>query len=185
MLRTNLSTRPFYNERGIHGLLGLTAVLVVAFTIFNVTQIVLLSRRQSALSNQAQAAENRARELRARAFQTRQAVNTQQLGQISESAREVNAIIGQRLFSWTDLLNRLETTLPDDVRITSLRPHIERDGSVTVQMALTARSVEDIDLFMAKLEETAAFSGVFPREDTRSQDGLILALVEGKYATTP
>ena len=62
MLRTNLSTRPFYNERGIHLVLLLAAVIVAALTIYNVTQIVLLTRRQSSVSQEAAAAETRAAE---------------------------------------------------------------------------------------------------------------------------
>jgi Tfp pilus assembly protein PilN len=185
MLRTNLSTRPFYNERAVHGLLGLTILIVVALTVFNLTQVMLLSRRQSEMNGRADAAEARARDLRTHAAQMRQAVNAKQLDQMSESAREANAIISQRLFSWTDLLNRLETTVPDDVRITVLRPRVERDGSVTVQMTVTARSLEDVDLFMANLEETGAFTGVFPREDAPMEDGLVQAMVEGKYAPAP
>ena len=46
MLRTNLSTRPFYNERGVHGLLGVVALIVMRLTILQLTQIVVLSRRQ-------------------------------------------------------------------------------------------------------------------------------------------
>jgi len=185
MLRTNLSTRPFYNERGVHGLLGLTAVIVVALTIFNLTQIALLYRRQSELSRQTAAAETRARELRAGAARTRQALNTKQLDATSKAAREANAIIGQRLFSWTDLLNGLETTLPDDVRITALRPRVERDGSIIVQMTVAGRSVEDIDQFISNLEATAAFSDVLAPEDTTSDEGLVQATVQGKYAITP
>ena len=60
MLRTNLSTRPFYNERGVHGLLGVLAFIVIVLTIYNLTQIVLLTRRQSSLSREATAAETRA-----------------------------------------------------------------------------------------------------------------------------
>ncbi len=88
MLRTNLSTRPFYNERGVHGLLGIIAVIVVLLTIFNVTQIVLRSRRQSELSARAGAADTRARDLRERAARMREALDTKQLGQISEEARD-------------------------------------------------------------------------------------------------
>ena len=32
MLRTNLSTRPFYNERAVHVALGLVALVVLALT---------------------------------------------------------------------------------------------------------------------------------------------------------
>jgi Tfp pilus assembly protein PilN len=184
MLRTNLSTRPFYNERGVHALLAIAAVLVLALTLFNLTQIVLLSRRQSELGARATASETRARELRAHAAEIRQGVNTKQLDTISGAAREANVIIGQRLFSWTDLLNRLETTLPDDVRITSMRPEIERDRGVTIQMTVTGRRVEDIDRFMENLEGTGVFADVFSSEDQTTEDGLVQATIEGKYAAT-
>jgi len=185
MLRSNLATRPFYNERGVHGLLILAAVVVLALTLFNVTQIVVLSRRHLALGHDISAADGRAQDLRARAAQERQAVDPKQVAQISDEAREANAIISQRLFSWTDLLNRLETTLPDGVRITLLRPQVEPDGSVTVAMTVTGRSIEDIEEFMARLEKTSAFSGVYPRDDVPTDDGLVQATLEGKYAAAP
>ena len=34
MLRTNLATRPFYNERGVHLVLGVVAVLGLAVLAF-------------------------------------------------------------------------------------------------------------------------------------------------------
>ena len=185
MLRTNLSTRPFYNERGIHGVLAVTAFIVVLLTIFNLTQIVLLTRRQSALGSQATASETRAAQLRAHAAQTRQAVNTKQLDSISDAAREANAIIGQRLFSWTDLLGRLEKTLPDNVRITSLRPRVARDGAITVRMTVAAQTVNDIEQFMANFEATSAFSEVYALDDEPADGGGVRASLEGKYAPVP
>ncbi len=101
---------------------------------------------------------------------------------MSSAAREVNEIINQRLFSWTDLLTRLEETLPDDVRITSLRPRVERDGTVTIQMTVAGVSVDDIEQFMANLEQTTAFSNVFPLQDERGEGGVVQATLEGKYA---
>jgi Tfp pilus assembly protein PilN len=185
MLRTNLSTRPFYNERALHGVLGFAALIVVALTIFNLTQIALLTRRQSSLGNQAAAAERRADELRANAARTRQAVNAKDLDTMSGAAREANTIIGQRLFSWTDLLNRLENTLPDNVRITALRPSVARDGTITVTMTVAAQGVDDIEQFMANLEETTAFSEVYPLDDEPTEGGGVRASLEGKYVPAP
>jgi Tfp pilus assembly protein PilN len=185
MLRTNLSTRPFYNERALHGVLGITALIVVALTIFNLTQIVLLTRRQSSLSSEAAAASTRAADLRAQALRTRQAVNAKELDAISNAAHEANAIIGQRLFSWTDLLNRLENTLPDNVRITALRPSVESDGTITVTMTVNGRAVDDIEQFMANLEKTTAFSEVYPLDDEPAEGGGVRASLEGKYAPAP
>ena len=185
MLRTNLSTRPFYNERALHGVLGITAAIVVALTIFNVTQIVLLTRRQSALGREATASETRAAELRAHAASTRAALNAKQLETMSDAAREANAIIAQRLFSWTDLLNRLGEALPERVRITSLRPGVGKDGSITVTMTVAAQSVDDIEQFMVRLEETTAFSEVYPLDDEPAEGGGVQASLQGKYAPAP
>ena len=185
MLRTNLSTRPFYNERALHGALGVTALIVIALTIFNLTQIVLLTRRQSSLNSQAAAAGARAADLRAQATRTRQTVGATELDAISDAAREANIIIGQRLFSWTDLLNRLESTLPENVRITALRPAVARDGTITVTMTVNAQGVDDIEQFMANLEETTAFSDVYPLDDEPAEEGGVRASLQGKYAPAP
>ena len=163
----------------------MTALIVIVVTVFTLTQIVLFTQRQSSLGNQAEAAETRAAELRAQAARTRQAVDATQLDSISGAAREANTIIGQRLFSWTELLNSLETTLPDNVRITSLRPSVDREQGVTVMMTVAAESVDEIEQFMANLEATTAFSEVYPLDDEPAEGGGVRASLEGKYAPAP
>ena len=185
MLRTNLSTRPFYNERGVHAVLGVLAFIVVALTIFNLTQILVLTRRQSSRSAEAGAAETRAGELRARAARTRAALNTKQLDSISGAAREANEIIGQRLFSWTELLNHIEDTLPENARITSLRPSVSPEGSITVTMTVAAQTVDDVEQFMENLEKTTVFSEVYPIDDEPDEAGGVRASLVGKYAPAP
>jgi hypothetical protein len=181
MLRTNLSTRPFYNERGVHALLGIATMILVILTAYNLFEIVVLTREQSELGGKATAAESRARDLRAHAAQVRQGLDTKKLDAISAEAREANAIIGQRLFSWTDLLNRLETTLPEDVRIVSMRPSVDPDGNIQIQMIVTSRRFVDIDTFFKNLEGTGAFADMLSRDQITNEDGLLQATVEGRY----
>ena len=181
MLRTNLSTRPFYNERAVHAVLAFAAILVVALTVFNASRVVSLSRRQTELSARAQTAETRARELRAAALDIRRGLDAKELEAVATEAREANAIIDRRLFSWTELFNRFETTMPDDVRITAVRPKIDRDGTVTVTLGVVARRVEDIEQFMGNLEATGAFADVLMREENVMEDRTLVAVLEGRY----
>jgi len=181
MLRTNLSTKPFYNERAVLLVLAAATALVVALTAFNAIQIARFSRQQASLSSLAASNETRARELRANASTVRAGIDPKQLESVAAAAREANTLIGQRLFSWTDLLNRLETTLPDDVRITSMRPTVEKDGSVIIAMTVVGRSVEEIAHFMQNLEGSGAFADVFIREDVANEEGLREAALEGRY----
>ena len=181
MLRTNLSTRPFYNERGIHTGLGVAAIVVVALTIFNLAQIVILTRRQSDLNSRAAAAETRANDLVVRANAVRRGLDPKELEQVSSAARESNSLIAQRLFSWTDLLNRVETTLPDEVRVTSIRPVADKDGTVIISMTAVGRRTEDIARFMENLEGTGAFADVYSRDESTTEDGLMQTAIEARY----
>ena len=59
-------------------------------------------------------------------------------------AQQANELIDRRTFSWIDLVNRLEATLPDDVRITSIRPKVDPKRGTIVTLAVVARNVDDI-----------------------------------------
>jgi hypothetical protein len=185
MIRTNLSTRPFYNERLVHAVLVLAAVVVVVVTVFNVSRSVTLSRRQAALDRMADAAEQNVEALRNEAVRLRRGVNAKELDTITGEAREANAIIDRRVFSWTELFNRFETTLPPNVRIAAVRPRVERDGNVTVVLAVVARQVEDIDAFIEKLEAAQAFSHLLAREEIVDETGMLRANLEGRYLAGP
>jgi len=49
-------------------------------------------------------------------------------------AREANALIDRRTFSWTELLNQFQSTLPPDVRIAGVAPQIDEEGRRLVQI---------------------------------------------------
>lgn len=181
MIRTNLATRPFYNERAVHAVLALAAIAVIALTAFNAWRIVTLTRDQRELNAAIAAADTRATELRASAAQIRRGLNPQELKAVSTSALEANTIIDRRLFSWTELFNLLETTLPDDARITSVRPQIDRHGGVELSMTVMGRQPEDIEQFVENLEAARAFSQVLVTEETVNNDGLVQTNIQGRY----
>ena len=181
MLRTNLSTRPFYNERAVHAALAILAVCALIFTAVNVSRMFSLSSQYTQLTSQADRDERRAVELRLSANAIRRTLNQEELTAMGAAAHEANTIIDRRLFSWTELFNRFETTLPADVRIASVRPKIEKTGPAVVSMTVVGRRVEDIDRFMENLEATGAFSNMLSLEETRGEDGLIETTLEGQY----
>lgn len=181
MDRINLSTRPFYNERGVNALLALAAVLVVAVSAFNLWQVYGLSGRQAELQGRIAREEAKSRELRDRAAAIRRSINPRELEATVEAAREANVLIERRVFSWTDVLNQFETTLPATVRISSVRPRVERDGTMMVDVVVLARTVEAVDAFIENLEKRGAFSSVLSREEFVNEDGLIQASIQGQY----
>src|SRR6266446_8603683 len=158
MIRTNLSTRPFYNEGVVRLWLLAFGVLVVAASIFNVTRIIHYSRSDTELATQASRDEARAAELRASAARLRASVDLKQVDYASSDARQANDLIDRRTFSWTELFNRFEATLPEDVRITSVRPKVDTVKGTTLTITVVGKTIEDAYQFMANLEATGAFT---------------------------
>jgi Tfp pilus assembly protein PilN len=180
VLKTNLSTRPFYNERAVHWALAVAFAAVVALTVFNVTRVISLSARQGTLSSEVQREEARIRQLTADATKVRAGIDQKALARVIASAKEANAIIDQRTFSWTELFNHLESTLPTGVMLTSVRPRIQKD-ELRIELTVLGREVEQIDDFIEKLEATGAFSGVLAGEEQVTEEDEIQARIEARY----
>ncbi len=180
MLRTNLARRPFYNERPVHLLIALGAVIVLAITILNVVKVVGLSRQNTALSTRVRDQRAETARLTGDAARIRRGIDQADLTRVAAEAREANALIDQRTFSWTGFFNQIETTLPPDVMLVSVRPSVE-NGETRVSMVVLGRRTEDIDEFMEKLEATGAFERVQPRQVDRTDEGLDRAVVDAVY----
>jgi hypothetical protein len=185
MLRTNLSTRPFYNARAVQIALGAAGVILLGAVLFNAAQLGTLATSQESLGARSTEAENETARLRLEAQQMLAQINTQELEVVAGAAREANAIIDQRAFSWTALFERFEAALPADVRITAIQPRLERTGEFVVAIGVQARRVEDLDVFVESLETGAGFHDALAIQTQTDNDGMIEAIVEGVYAPPP
>lgn len=181
MIRTNLSTRPFYNEQAVHLWLAVLALVVVGATAFNVSRVLRYSQSDTQLATQASQDEAKAAGLRRQAARVRASIDTKQLDLASAEARQANDLIDRRTFSWTELFNRLETTLPDDAHIASVQPKIDKNGAILLTIKVTARTVDDVSKFMERLEKTGAFARLYSVEDRFDDAGLLQSVLEGNY----
>jgi hypothetical protein len=180
-LPTNLATRPFYNERAAQAIIAVIGALVALATVLNLWQIVDLTERDRRLGAERTAAEARIDLLRRQAGRARTGLDGSRVAAISEAVREANAVIDGRTFSWTALLNWLETALPADVRITAIRPRVDTDGRFVLGLTIEGRDVAAIDTFLTRLESTGRFEGLLVRTERETESGTIEATTEGFY----
>lgn len=184
MIRTNLSTRPFYNERAVSLWLLVFLVVVIVATVFNTSRVLRYSRSDTELGTSAAQDESRAKELKASAARIRGSVDSRLIERASREARQANDLIDRRTFSWTELFNIFEQTLPDDVRITAVRPKIER-GTFGLQISVVSRGVEDLNAFMNNLVASGRFEKVGSALEERvTEQGQVQSTVEVTYKPT-
>ncbi len=171
MLRANLSTRPFYNERAIHAIAAVIGVIVVAVTAWQAARIVRLSRYKTELNT---AIKKHRSEIDVRerdAAQIRRGLDQKEIALVATHAKEANQLIEQRTFSWTELFNLLERTLPDDVMLTAVRPEF-KDNVTEINLDVQGKSSDDIQAFWDRLEKTGAFHDVIWSAVSESDNGL-------------
>jgi Tfp pilus assembly protein PilN len=182
MIKTNLSTRPFYNERAVLFWLLVVALFVVLMTIFNVTRVLRYSRSDTQLATEAARNEARAADLRQQATRLRATVDPKQIEYASTEARQANDLIDRRTFSWTDLFNRFEATLPDEVRIASIRSRLDEERGIVLTLNVVSRTSDDVDKFMENLEATEAFADLGSHLDEHvTEQGLLETKIEMGY----
>jgi Tfp pilus assembly protein PilN len=184
VIRANLSTRPFYNERLVHIWLIAIGVAVLVATAFNASRVLRYSRSDTRLATQASADESRAADLRRQAARLRASVDPRQVDFAAADARQANDLIDRRTFSWTELFNRFETTLPDDVRIASVKPRVERERGIILTINVLAKTVDDVNEFIENLEKTDAFMNVRPADERTDDSGLLISTLEAVYVPT-
>jgi hypothetical protein len=185
MLRTNLSTRPFYNIRAVHVTLGALALLVAVMTLFNLGELIRLATAERALGARAQQAEVEAQRLREEARRIRSQIDAKELNDVAAAAQEANAIIDLRAFSWSDLFAQLEATEPENVRLTSFQTQEDTDGRLVINLRVQARRVQDLESFLDALEKTGRFHEVLASEEQANPEGLINAVVKSVYLALP
>ena len=180
MLRGNLSTRPFYNERAVQALLAGLAVVLVLLSLFTVWRFVALTGQQRELNARIARDESRAAALRREAQQVRSRVDAQLLESTVRATREANAVIDQRTFSWTALFNVFERTIPSEVRLRAVTPSNDR-GALLVRFTVNTAKVEPVGLFLDRLEAAGAFVGLRSVEEQVLEDGTFNVVCEGQY----
>jgi Tfp pilus assembly protein PilN len=181
VLRTNLSTRPFYNERVVHLLIALAGVIVLTVTLFNVMTVIQLSRRNTELATAIGHDRSESERLTREAQRIRRGIDQKELASVAAAAREANDLIDQRTFSWTAFFNDLEATLPPEVMIVAVHPVVGR-GATRITLTVVGRSAEEIDEFIEKLEGTGDFESILAKQTDRTDDGLNRAVLEAEYA---
>ena len=171
MLRTNLSTRPFYNERAIHVLAAVVALVVLAVTAWQVVRIVRLSKYKTDLNTAIRRDRNQVDYLTREAEQIRRGLNQKELALVAAAAKEANQLIEQRTFSWTALFNQLESTLPEDVMLTGVRPDFTKEGTIQVSLDIQGKNSDANDEFWDRLEKTGSFKNIQWSAVDVSEDG--------------
>jgi Tfp pilus assembly protein PilN len=69
----------------------------------------------------------------------------------------INELLLRKGISWTRIFADLEKTLPPNVRITQIKPQVDNNNRIVLEMTIASESAEPLTTFMMKLEGSDVF----------------------------
>jgi hypothetical protein len=77
-----------------------------------------------------------------------------------------NTLIRRKSVSWTRIFSDLQTILPYDVRIVSIRPQLNGRGELSLDMVVASQTPEPLIGFISKIELSSLFGDVSQTSQT-------------------
>jgi Tfp pilus assembly protein PilN len=166
----NLASQPFRRDRALMVASVAVSLLLVA-TLGVLISLSLLDRSQ--LGDIRHSVDQLDKDI--------QKVTVQQAGldavlrrpentEVIERSVFLNELLYRKGISWTKILADLEKTMPFNVRLMSIRPYVNKDNQVTLDMQVGAESQGAVIEFLKALESSTLFdSPTVPSSQAPSQ----------------
>jgi hypothetical protein len=170
--RLDFARRPFRDERPVLLAAGLAFAAAALFLAENVHLYRAFHRDMEGTGRQIEFLENRRGRAAQEAEQSRAALNSYRVSALAQESRGLLRIVGERRFSWTGLLSRLERTLPPEVRVTRLTPHFEETGETTMNIGLLGKDADSVVRTIAAFARDPAFDSVALHSESSPEKGV-------------
>ena len=168
----DFARRPFRDERPLFLAVAVALAISAGLLAVNIRLYRDFSREMEGTNRQIEYLEQR----RARAVQSaeraRAALNAYKVSTLARESRGLLKVIGERRFSWTGLLSRLERTLPPEVRVARMTPRFDNTGEATIDLGLVGKNADSVVRTIASLSRDPAFDAVNLRTESTPEAGV-------------
>jgi Tfp pilus assembly protein PilN len=164
----NLASRPFHNNIVYWLAFGGCSVLLAVFTTYNFHQYRSVGADIEKWDGVRRQQQEEFAQLSNDVVAMTQTVTKLDLKALNARSAFANTIILSRLFSWSDLFNRLEKVQPENVRLRSIRPVITKEGT-EVSVDAMAKDYDNVLKFEASLLDSDYFSFVYPLQESAKE----------------
>ena len=170
-LHLNLAGRPYRDYRPLYAVVVVTSILIAIMLLNNIETGYRYVRETRTTRDKIAQIEGQIDAENRRTDEANQRLRGVNVKQLSEQTQFVNARLAERAFSWSELLDRLERVLPDDVRIESISPAFGKTGIVHLTLQADAKSGDGMTRTIDRLNHDPHFGFPIPTSEERTDNG--------------
>ncbi len=175
-IHLNLAGRPYRDYRPVYAVVVAVSLLIAFLMLNNVDTYLRYVHDTSTTRDEITMIEGKIRDEHQRAETAEKQIGGIDLVSLSKESRFVNTQLAQRGFSWSELLDRLEAVLPDNVRITSISPQFGENGFVHLSLACEGKSAGTLINTINRFQRDSRFANPFPTTQTETPAGFRFGL---------
>ena len=170
-IHLNLAARPYRDYRPYVAVMAIGWLLVALMALNNLDTWYRYQHDTKTTRDETAALERQADVERTKLQTSQQRLRSINVALMTAQTQYVNSRLAERAFSWSELLDRLERVLPDDVRLVSISPSFNKDGLVHLSLACVGKTGTSLVKTLDNFNRDGHFSRPFPTSENETAAG--------------
>ena len=170
-IHLNLASRPYRDYTPVNLVAASMFVLMLILAWLNFNTMLRYKVETKATRARLEKVETDIEHERKLQGMSEQRLNGLDLNRLGAQTKFVNAQLEQRAFSWSTLLDELESVLPADVRILSIAPAFTETGEITLGLAFHTKSADGMVRTINSMNADPEFRDPFPSNESQIEGG--------------
>ena len=170
-IHLNLASRPYRDRRPVWAVIAVMGVLTAFLLVNNVETYYRYTHETRSTRTKIEQTEARAQRERQLAETAGQRLRNLDLKQLDARTKYINQRLSERAFSWSTLLDELESVLPRDVRLVAASPNFATTGPILVSLTLQSKSPNGMIETINRMHADPQFANPFPNSESVIEGG--------------
>jgi type IV pilus assembly protein PilN len=184
-IHLNLASRPYRDYRPVYAVVVAMSLLAAFLMLNNVETYLRYIRETKTTRAKIEEVEAKAQRERDRAEMAQARIKGLDLARLDRQTSFINAKLAERAFSWSALLDDLESVLADDVRILSVAPVFTPDGLISLNLNFQTKTSEGMLNTIKRMQANSRFLNPFPTYENVIDGGYEFNLTVGYRPRQP
>jgi type IV pilus assembly protein PilN len=184
-IHLNLAIRPYRDYRPVYAAVVVMSLVAAFLMLNNVDTYLRYIRDTKTTRTKIAELEQKGEVERRRSSEAQDRIRNLDLARLGRQTSFVNAKLAERAFSWSTLLDELESVLADDVRLVSVTPGFAEDGTVSLEMIFRAKTDDGMLSTIRRIQSDPQFRNPFPSVETMVEGGYEFRLSAGYIPPAP
>ena len=170
-IHLNLAARPHRDYRPYVAAVVVSSLLIAYLTVTNFDTWYRYRNETQTTRAKIETLQRQTEEEQRRADSVNQRLRAFDMKLLATQTQFANARLAERAFSWSELLDRLERVLPNNVRIESIAPTFGKSGLVHLTLLCVSKTGDGLVTTLDRFNRDSHFANAFPVNEDQADLG--------------